>query len=85
MDRELKSPNGERSLPPPSLFTENPACWLETGKRRAPVPVLPFSSTIITGSTNCSSGLSALVKKVYLPESVRLGISADCVDFKRKS
>ena len=40
----------------PSPFTENPACRLETGKRGAPVPVLPFSSTVVTGPRNGSSG-----------------------------
>jgi hypothetical protein len=32
-----------------SPFTENPACWLETGERGVPVAVLPFSSTVVTG------------------------------------
>ena len=37
MDRGSKSPNGERSFPNLSPFTENPACRLETGERGAPL------------------------------------------------
>jgi hypothetical protein len=51
----------------PSPFTENPVCRLETGERGVPVPVLPFSPTVVTGPKNGSSGLSILVKKVYRP------------------
>ena len=55
---------GENGEPLP--FMENQACWLETGERGGPVPILTFSPTVVIGPKNGPSGLSVLVKKYIL-------------------